>query len=378
MTTLDSYCVGSSSGHDNFARVQNEFGSGVVFPAMDQFNRLLEKCDSCQGVEFYHGLGGGTGSAVPSLMLPLLRDTHPKLPLIGMTVLPGARDAGTVAPYNAVLGMAALIEHTDATVWFNNDSMLRVSQRPELALPGASLPGYGAVNELAARTMTNITCDVRLPSDSNGSWARFAATMVCFPRIHFFMPSISPSAHMEPRLDAAAEFTAGSACFLDEWQLTPIRYAYQIIYTGQLMYRGAVPSLRATEAQLKLQSRRNFAFADWLPNNLHVRQQARAAPPENRSRAHCSRPLHVRGCVTEHFRGFTAMFMRRAFVHWFLGAGLDEMEFVEAESNLKDLFARRHVTATAARVDTKFTADVFIWVFVSRHVLGLFIALRCQ
>ena len=34
---------------------------------------------------------------------------------------------------------------------------------------------------------------------------------------------------------------------------------------------------------------------------------------------------------------FTAMFRRKAFLHWYTGEGMDEMEFTEAESNMKDL-----------------------------------------
>ena len=31
---------------------------------------------------------------------------------------------------------------------------------------------------------------------------------------------------------------------------------------------------------------------------------------------------------------FTAMFRRKAFLHWYTGEGMDEMEFTEAESNI--------------------------------------------
>ena len=34
---------------------------------------------------------------------------------------------------------------------------------------------------------------------------------------------------------------------------------------------------------------------------------------------------------------FTAMFRRKAFLHWYTGEGMDEMEFTEAESNMADL-----------------------------------------
>ena len=34
---------------------------------------------------------------------------------------------------------------------------------------------------------------------------------------------------------------------------------------------------------------------------------------------------------------FTAMFRRKAFLHWYTGEGMDEMEFAEAENNMNDL-----------------------------------------
>lgn len=31
------------------------------------------------------------------------------------------------------------------------------------------------------------------------------------------------------------------------------------------------------------------------------------------------------------------MFRKKAFLHWYIGEGMDEMEFTEAESNVNDL-----------------------------------------
>jgi tubulin beta len=46
-------------------------------------------------------------------------------------------------------------------------------------------------------------------------------------------------------------------------------------------------------------------------------------------------------CIQEMFKRvaeqFTSMFRRKAFLHWYTGEGMDEMEFTEAESNMHDL-----------------------------------------
>ena len=46
---------------------------------------------------------------------------------------------------------------------------------------------------------------------------------------------------------------------------------------------------------------------------------------------------------------FSAMFRRKAFLHWYTGEGMDEMEFTEAESNMQDLVAeyQQYQEATA-------------------------------
>jgi tubulin beta len=46
---------------------------------------------------------------------------------------------------------------------------------------------------------------------------------------------------------------------------------------------------------------------------------------------------------------FTVMFRRKAFLHWYTGEGMDEMEFTEAESNLNDLVSeyQQYQDATA-------------------------------
>ena len=75
-------------------------------------------------------------------------------------------------------------------------------------------------------------------------------------------------------------------------------------------------------------------FVEWVPNN--VKTAVCDIPP---------RGLKMSGtfignstAIQELFRRiseqFTAMFRRKAFLHWYTGEGMDEMEFTEAESNM--------------------------------------------
>ena len=51
---------------------------------------------------------------------------------------------------------------------------------------------------------------------------------------------------------------------------------------------------------------------------------------------------------------FTAMFRRKAFLHWYTGEGMDEMEFTEAESNMNDLVSEYQQYQEASVEDEEF------------------------
>ena len=78
------------------------------------------------------------------------------------------------------------------------------------------------------------------------------------------------------------------------------------------------------------------AATDGLPISLFRRN------PRSLARSPCP-PL---AGVAEQF---TSMFRRKAFLHWYTGEGMDEMEFTEAESNMNDLVSeyQQYQDATA-------------------------------
>ncbi|KAL9333846.1 hypothetical protein Peur_073985 [Populus x canadensis] len=87
----------------------------------------------------------------------------------------------------------------------------------------------------------------------------------------------------------------------------------------------------------------------WIPNN--VKSSVCDIPP--RGLAMASTFIGNSTSIQEMFRRvseqFTAMFRRKAFLHWYTGEGMDEMEFTEAESNMNDLVSeyQQYQDATA-------------------------------
>ena len=96
--------------------------------------------------------------------------------------------------------------------------------------------------------------------------------------------------------------------------------------------------MREVENQVKtMQNKNSNYFVEWIPNN--VQTTFCSVPPRGLKMA--STFVGNSTSIQEVFRrigeDFSAMFRRKAFLHWYIGEGMDEMEFTEAESNMNDL-----------------------------------------
>jgi tubulin beta len=54
---------------------------------------------------------------------------------------------------------------------------------------------------------------------------------------------------------------------------------------------------------------------------------------------------------------FSSMFRRKAFLHWYTGEGMDEMEFTEAESNMNDLVSEYQQYQDASVEEEEYDED---------------------
>ena len=102
---------------------------------------------------------------------------------------------------------------------------------------------------------------------------------------------------------------------------------------------------------------------EWIPNN--VKTAVCDVPPRGLSMA--ATFIGNTTAIQEIFKRiseqFTAMFRRKAFLHWYTGEGMDEMEFTEAESNMNDLVSeyqqyqvRFELEETACMLNSRFAS----------------------
>ena len=119
--------------------------------------------------------------------------------------------------------------------------------------------------------------------------------------------------------------------------------------TALSLFRGRMSTKEVDEQILNVQNKNSSYFVEWIPNNIKC--GVCDIPPKGLKMAVAF--LGNSTAIQEMFKRvadyFTSMFRRKAFLHWYTGEGMDEMEFTEAESNMNDLVSeyQQYQDATA-------------------------------
>jgi len=103
------------------------------------------------------------------------------------------------------------------------------------------------------------------------------------------------------------------------------------------MFRGQMSMKEVDEQMLVIQNKNSSFFVEWIPHN--VKTAVCDIPPRGMkmSATFVGNSTAIQDLFKRIADQFGAMFRRKAFLHWYTGEGMDEMEFTEAESNMKDL-----------------------------------------
>lgn len=107
--------------------------------------------------------------------------------------------------------------------------------------------------------------------------------------------------------------------------------------TAAVIFRGRMSMREVDEQMLNVQNRNSPYFVEWIPNN--VKTAVCDIPPRGlrMSGTFIGNSTAIQGLFKRVQEQYSAMFRRKAFLHWYTGEGMDELEFTEAEANLMDL-----------------------------------------
>lgn len=115
----DNFVHGQNGAGNNWATGHYTEGAELGDHVMESVRKEFEGCDSPQGFQLCHSLGGGTGSGFGTLLLNKLREEYYDRIIMSFSVYPSPKVSDVVVePYNALLSMHQLIENTDESFCF--------------------------------------------------------------------------------------------------------------------------------------------------------------------------------------------------------------------------------------------------------------------
>ncbi|EGR27996.1 hypothetical protein IMG5_185210 [Ichthyophthirius multifiliis] len=325
----DNFVFGQTGAGNNWAKGHYTEGAELIDSVLDVVRKEAEGCDCLQGFQITHSLGGGTGSGMGTLLISKVREEYPDRIMETFSVVPSPKVSDTVVePYNATLSVHQLVENADECMVIDNEALYDICfQEPQINLLLLIFPGQ-------------LNSDLR----------KLAVNLIPFPRLHFFMIGFAPltsrgsqqyRALTVPELTQQMFDAKNMMCAAD-----PRHGRY---LTASALFRGRMSTKEVDEQMLNVQNKNSSYFVEWIPNN--IKSSICDIPPKGLKMAvtFVGNSTAIQEMFKRVAEQFTAMFRRKAFLHWYTGEGMDEMEFTEAESNMNDLVSeyQQYQDATA-------------------------------
>ncbi|CAH1732479.1 unnamed protein product [Aphis gossypii] len=331
----DNFIFGQSGAGNNWAKGHYAEGAELMDSVFDVIRKEVEACDCLQGFQMTHSLGGGTGAGMGTLIIAKIREEFPDRMISTFSIVPSPKVSDTVVePYNTTLSVHQLMENTDQTYCIDNEALYDICFRT-LKL---TTPTYGDLNHLVSTVMCGVTTCFRFPGQLNTDLRKLSVNMVPFPRLHFFITGFAPLTSRGGQPYRALSVAQLVQQMFDAKNMMAACDPRNGRYlTAASIFRGRTSMKEVDEQMLNVQTKNSSNFVEWIPNN--TKTAVCDIPP---------RGMKMSGtfvgnttAIQEMFKRvsvqFTTMFRRKAFLHWYTGEGMDEMEFVEAESDMHDL-----------------------------------------
>ena len=146
---------------------------------LDRLRKLADNCTGLQGFMVFNACGGGTGSGLGCLLLERLSVDYGKKSKISFTVWSCPQiSSACVEPYNTVLCVHSLLEHTDVTNQVDNEALYDICRR-NLDI---ERPTYTNLNRLLAQVISSLTASLRFDGALNVDITEFQTNLVPYPR----------------------------------------------------------------------------------------------------------------------------------------------------------------------------------------------------